>query len=514
MLKLHINSDAPIAKVEPEIYGHFTEHIGGVFYDGIWVGEDSKVPNIRGLRAELVEKLRAINAPVIRWPGGCFAEIYDWRDGIGPRSERPVRINWWNRSDGRYEPNAVGTDEFIDFCRLTGAEPYIAANITSTTPLHIRDWIDYCNSPAGTTTLAKLREKNGSKEPYNVKYWGVGNETWGGGGDMTGETYAHEYRKYAEILNNTCAGLELICSGANHDDWRWAKDVLGIIENSGRHMAGFSLHFYCGTAGTATEFTDEEYYRQLSQALDITRAIDRNWGFVVGYGLERHARLVIDEWGCWHKGGSGPSSHMKDYGIEGAINNPDCVQNLFEQQSTMRDAIVAAATLNIFNNNAEKIKMATVAQLVNNLHCLFLAGGEYCICTPTYHVFDMMKGHMGGTALHVSGETGEINYHNQARNRDMALPNLSVSATIKDDIMTITAANLSVDSTAEALIQPTTYAYSDEEADIAILTSDDVHDHNMYEEPDKVKLSHKKSVFDGHISVPPYSVVTVTVKVK
>ena len=191
MLNLHIHGDDPIATAAPELYGHFAEHIGGVIYDGIWVGRDSKVPNITGFRKEIVEKLRAIHAPVVRWPGGCFAEIYDWRDGIGPVEERPTRINWWWKNDGRYEPNTVGTHEFCEFCQLIGAEPYFAANITATTPLDIRDWVDYCNSPAGTTTLAKLREKNGSKEPFNVRYWGVGNETWGGGGNMTGEMYAH-----------------------------------------------------------------------------------------------------------------------------------------------------------------------------------------------------------------------------------------------------------------------------------------------------------------------------------
>ena len=505
MLQLTVHGDDPIARVEPELYGHFTEHIGGVFYDGIWVGEDSPVPNIRGFRRELVEKMRQIHAPVIRWPGGCFAEIYDWRDGIGPREDRPTRINWWYRDDGRLEPNSVGTHEFVDFCRLVGAEPYFAANITSTTPLDIRDWIDYCNSPAGSTSLARLRERNGSREPFGVKYWGVGNETWGGGGNMTGEVYAHEYRKYAMIMNNACAGLELICSGANHSDWRWPNDVLRVIEPSARLMSGLSLHFYCGSAGDPLAFTEEEWYRQLRQALDVERAIERNWGFVVGYGMEKHARLVIDEWGCWHPGGSGPSPRMRDYGIEPAPNNPDAVGNLFEQQSTMRDAMVAAATLNLFNNHADKIRMATVAQLVNNLHCLFLAGGDRFICTPTFHVFDMMQAHQGGDALRISGSKGEI-----ARDR-YSIPGLSASATVKDGTLTMTLANLSVTETADVKLTFPGLT-TDRKAQTAVLTASDPHAHNSYEDPEAVKTERSEVPFDGSFRIPPFSVVTASVR--
>ncbi len=511
MYQITVHGDDRIAKIEAEVYGHFTEHIGGVFYDGIWVGEDSKVPNIRGLRLELVEKLKAIGAPVIRWPGGCFAETYDWRDGIGPREKRPTRINWWRNADGRYEPNAVGTHEFVDFCRLVGAEPYFAANITSLTPLDIRDWMDYCNSPAGTTTLAKEREKNGAREPFGVKYWGVGNETWGGGGNMTGEMYAHEYRKYAVVMENADRKAQLICSGADHNDWRWAHDVLGVLEASYRIMQGFSLHFYCGSAGDPLAFSEEEWYKQLRQALDVERAIQRNWGFVVGYGLEKRARLVIDEWGCWHPGGSGPSSHMKDYGIEPAPNNPDGVENLFEQQSTMRDGIVAAATLNLFNNNAEKIKMATVAQLVNNLHSLFLAGGPYCITTPTYHVFDMMKDHMGGDALRISGDFGEITREQADQRRNYSIPNLSVSASKKDGVLTLTLANLSVTEAADVKLSLSCLVAAPE-AEYITFSADDPHAHNTYEEPDKVHLIRETKAFDGSVTVPAFSAVTVRVK--
>ncbi|MBO7403950.1 MAG: hypothetical protein J6V24_03215, partial [Clostridia bacterium] len=410
------------------------------------------------------------------------------------------------------EPNAVGTHEFVDFCRLVGAEPYFAANITSLTPLAIRDWMDYCNSPAGTTTLAKEREQNGAREPFNVKYWGVGNETWGGGGNMTGEMYAHEYRKYAVVMENAYPKAQLICSGADHDDWHWANDVLRVLEPSNRIMHGLSLHFYCGSAGDPLAFSEEEWYRQLRQALDVERAIERNWGFVVGYGMERRARLVIDEWGCWHPGGSGPSTHMKEYGIEPAPNNPEGVQNLFEQQSTMRDGIVAAATLNLFNNHAEKIRMATVAQLVNNLHCLFLAGGEHFITTPTYHVFDMMQSHMDGIALRVSGDFGEIAREKTAVRGAYAIPNLSASASVRDGILTVTLANLSVTEAADVRLNLSELIPAPE-AEYLTLTADDPHAHNTYENPEVVKLESRTGPFDGSVTVPAFSAVTVKVRV-
>jgi len=192
--------------IAPEIYGHFTEHIGGVIYDGIWVDKDSKIPNIKGFRKEIIEKLRAINAPVIRWPGGSYADAYDWRDGIG--DNRPVRISWWTRHDGKYEPNTVGTHEFMDFCEAVGADAYFAANLTSATPLQIREWMDYCTSPQGTTTLAKEREKNGHSEPFNISYWGVGNENWGSGGNMTPEYYTNEYRKFSTIMHNVAPNAQ------------------------------------------------------------------------------------------------------------------------------------------------------------------------------------------------------------------------------------------------------------------------------------------------------------------
>lgn len=467
MKKVYLVYPKKIGTIEPEVYGHFSEHIGGVFYDGLWVGKDSDIPNIRGFRKDLVEKLRAINPPVLRWPGGCFAETYDWRDGIG--ENRPVRYNWWTSCDNRYEDNAVGTHEFLDLCEIIGAKPYFAANMTSVTPMHIRNWMDYCLSPRGTTTLAKEREANGHPEPYVIPFWGVGNENWGGGGNMRAEYYMDEFRRYAEIMqnitgipaiieNNGGKRIELFACGSPQDDYSWTHGIAQACHRSGKQMRGFAMHYYCGAAGDPITFTEAEWTQMLVQAQLMEDIIVRNWNIISGHGLQEHLKLVIDEWGCWHPGGSGPS---KGY-------------NLFEQQSTMRDAMVTALTLNIFNRHCEKIRMANAAQLVNNLHCCFLAGGENCITTPTYHVFDMFKGHQGAEAIDTV-----------VTDNDDFASSLSVSASVKDGKTLLTIGNLSCTEDAVISLESVGLPLA-AKGQAVLLVNDDIHAHNTFENPDAV----------------------------
>ena len=492
MNNIYVMLPKKLGTISPDIYGVFAEHIGGVIYDGIWVGENSSVPNTEGFRTEIIEKIKQAKIPMVRWPGGCFAETYNWRDGICPRNQRPTRVNWWTKYDGRYETNEVGTDEFLRFCELTETEPYIAANITSTTPMDIREWMDYVNSPAGTTTLAKMREANGHKEPYNVKVWGVGNETWGGGGRMTPETYAHEYRKYAELMDNMEIGgrntktFKFVGSGANGGDTEWTRKFLETVGEKNSRMTGYSFHYYCGNAGDPLTFTTEEWYEQLAKANRMQRMIDLHWGAIVSYKMEHCAKLAIDEWGCWHPDGSGPS---KGY-------------NLFEQQSTMRDAVVSALTLNIFNNNCSKIMLTTVAQLVNNLHCLFLSGGENCIETPTYHVFDMYKTHHGAEAVDTCTDADKT---------PNGLSELSVSASVKDGKLTVTVAHLSADKDIYANLSAVVGTIG-KNAEMITLAADDIHAHNTFEDPERVKpITTKTECFDGRITVPHGGIVTVIV---
>lgn len=456
MKRIYLMYPKKLGMIAPEIYGHFTEHIGGVFYDGLWVGRDSCIPNIRGFRKEIIEKMKAIHAPVLRWPGGCYAETYDWRDGIG--RDRPVRPNWWTINDGRYESNEVGTHEFMDLCEMMGAKAYFAANLTSVSPLHVRNWMDYCLSPQGTTTLAKEREENGHPEPFSIPYWGVGNENWGDGGNMRPETYADEYRRFAAVMNNMEPKAELFACGSNATDYSWTHGVIPVVASSKKHVHGFAMHYYCGYAGDPLTFTEEEWNQQLVQADLMETIIQRNWHIISAHGMEEHCKLVIDEWGCWHPDGSGPS--------KGA--------NLFEQQSTIRDAMVAAHTLNIFNRHCDKIKMANVAQLVNNLHALFLAAGDQCIETPTYHVFDLYQGHQGAEAIETV----------ISDNEDFA-SSLSVSASCKDGKTLVTIGNLSCKESVEISLDGMGFDLPDT-GTARILAHEDMHAHNTFENPNEV----------------------------
>lgn len=470
-----------IGTIAPEIYGHFAEHIGGVIYDGIWVGEDSSVPNVNGFRKELIEKLRAIKAPVIRWPGGCFAETYDWRDGIG--TNRPTRINWWTKMDGRYESNTVGTHEFMDFCEAVGAKAYFAANMTTVSPLHNRDWMDYCLSPKGSTTLAKEREANGHPEPFDIPYWGVGNECWGDGGNMTATQYADEFRRYAVVMDNT-ADADLIACGASGANYRWTHDFLeGVLEKKKNNVNGYSIHIYNAFRySDAVNFNTEEWYEQLRQAAGKEAVIQRHWDLISAYDMKEHCRFVIDEWGCWHKEtGSGPSG--------GA--------NLLEQQNTMRDAMVAALSLNMFNRHCDKIMMTNIAQLVNNLQCLFFAGGEHCITTPTYHVFDMYKEHQGAQAIQVT-----------VTDNDVFEQSVSISASVKDGKTLVTLGNLSCEQDAQIKLEGVG-ASIPHTAQATMLYHEDIHAHNTFEKPEEVKTVEVTLDPTQPITIPKAAVLAI-----
>lgn len=482
MKKIYIVYPKSIGTIAPEIYGHFTEQLGGVFYDGLWVGKDSEVENIKGFRKFVIDKLKAINAPVIRWPGGCFAETYDWRDGIG--KERPVRRNWWTPNDGRYENNAVGTHEFMDFCEAVGAKAYFAANLTSSTPLHICRWMDYCLSNENTTSLAAERKINGRADPFNIPYWGVGNENWGGGGNMSPAHYGNEYRRYATLMENTDNTAVLIACGPNGSDYKWSEEFCGTIVNSGVKINGLAMHYYCGSAGDALNFNKDEWYRMLAQANKMEEILLRHWHILQGFGMDNRVKLAIDEWGCWHPEGSGPS---KGY-------------NLFEQQSTVRDAVVTALTLNIFNNNCEKIMMANVAQLVNNLHCLFFASGGDSIVTPTYHVFDMFKEHQGGSAIQTA-VTGNDEFN----------CSVSVSASRKNGYTTVTLANLSAETDMEISLESVGVNLQNT-ADMTVLYNEDMHAHNTFEHPDTVKPFTCAADISKPFIIPKTAVVSLKCK--
>ena len=478
--KITVKTNERIGDISPLIYGHFAEHIGGVIYGGVWVGKNSSIPNVNGLRLDIVEKLKRISPSVIRWPGGCFAECYDWHDGIG--ENRPIRPSWWTRDDGLYESNEFGTHEFMELCTLVGAEPYLAVNVTSGTPTDARNWIDYCNSPAGKTTLAKEREKNGSKEPFAVKFIGVGNENWGGGGTMCAQQYAWEYRKYATVLRNVAPEAKLIAGGANYHSVNWAKIFLeSIKEGYGTpvQVDGISFHYYF-TGGDDADFDEDGWNGLISNAKNTEEHINELIALLKENGKLGQIKLYIDEWGAMY--GSGVDAKEKN--------------QLFRQQATMRDAIAAAVTLNIFNKYCYAVEMANIAQLTNCLSSLFLTDGDKCIETPIYHVFDMFKGHQGAKAVPNESDDADI----------------SVSASYKDEKLLLTVANTSYNEDKEILIDITDLR--NKKATITQLSSSDLKAVNDFAVPDRIKPIESEIDLRESIIISKGSVAAISINLK
>ena len=373
-----------VATISPYLHGQFAEHLGELVYDGVWVGEDSPIPNTGGIRDDVVAALAPLELPVLRWPGGCFADTYHWREGVGPRADRPTRVNeHWGMAP---EPNAFGTHEFVEFCRRIGAEPYFAANVGSGTVQEVHDWVEYCNF-AGKSTLADLRRTNGQDQPFNIRYWGIGNENWGCGGNMTPEYYVDLYMRYRTYAYRY-PGSDPFCvaCGPAGPDWAWTRRFFekAIKDYWNRHgmVQGFAAHYYCGSAGkSATEYTAENWLELLCKARAVEGVITGHRAIMDQYDPKREIKLILDEWGAWH-----PVEPGKPMG------------GLY-QQNTMRDALVAVLSLDIFNRHADKLFMANIAQMINVLQALLLVQGDQCVKTPTYHVFDLYRPHRGAMAV-------------------------------------------------------------------------------------------------------------------
>lgn len=480
--------------IAPEIYGHFTEHIGGVIYDGVWVGEKSKIRNMRGIRAELVERMNRIKVPILRWPGGCFADSYDWKDGIGPQAQRPRRTNFWEVDPEAdrlhetgvqiFEPNSFGTDEFARLCKLTNAQPYLAANLRSTTALEFDHWVEYCNSPAGSTTLADMRKANGSEAPYGVKYWGVGNESWGCGGNFAPEEYASEFRRYTNWIPKYGVDLQLIGAGPNSDDRDWTHKFFEEIFTSphpyrNSQFTGWSVHHYASNLsrgkitnnfheahGQALNFDPTDWYELMRETARVEEIMNDQWAIMGQFDPRHRVKLVVDEYGPWyHQGSEVDPTH------------------LFGQQITVRDALATAMSLDIFNRHAEKVSVATCAQLVNNLNALFLCHGDKFFSTPNFYVFEMYAAHQGAQLLRT--EFGARDIHYDRDGKETSFWGLSGSASIKGKTVTLTMINPSL--TAPLDTQIALQGGTATRATGVVLASEDMHAHNTFEQPDVVK---------------------------
>jgi len=504
--EIEVDPSAPGPTVSPHIYGHFVEHLGGVIYDGIWVGRESKVPNVGGIRKQFVEDMKRIAAPNLRWPGGCFADGYHWRDGIGPLARRPRTYNYWEHRmpPGRHaiESNAFGIHEFMRLCRLVGAEPYVAANVGSGTPREFHDWVSYCNAPPGTLSLADERAANGDAKPFDVKYWGVGNESWGCGGNMTGGEYATEYRKFISQVPVYVRPFFVATGPRGHSadgDVEWTEGFFGGLQNVrglGVRVDGFALHYYTDfrqTAEDGAKFDEKGWYAVLHNGAHIEKVIQDHWAIMGRFDPQHRTKLVIDEWGNWYRGGTelGP-------------------EYILSQTITLRDALHAAMTFDVFNRHADKIEMANVAQTINCLHSLFAAVGDKYTRTPAYYTFEMYRPHMGGRRVPVRIGLPELTV--PLLEGSGRLPALSGSASVRDQSLTVTLTNPSLREPVVARIRLTGGARL-REVRATLLTHEDMRATNTFEKPDEVvprALAAPVSGETAAITIPRQAVVAAS----
>ncbi len=486
MEKYLINPNQKIATINKDIYGHFSEHLGRCIYDGLYVGKNSDIPNINGMRSDVVTALKEMGIPVLRWPGGCFADEYHWKDGIGPKETRKKMINThWG---GVVEDNSFGTHEFFELCSQLGCDVYINGNVGSGTVQEMSEWVEYMTFD-GISPMAELRSANGRAKPWVVKYFGVGNENWGCGGNFLPEDYAQEFLRYNTYVRNYDSNNKIyrIACGPNGEDYHWTDKVMWRARH---HIDGISLHYYTvpGTwskKGKASEFSENEYYTTVTKAYKIDEIITRHIEIMNKYDPEHRVDLIVDEWGTW-------------FDVEEGTN-----PGFLYQQNTMRDAMVAGLTLNIFNKHADRIRMANIAQIVNVLQSVILTDGDEMLLTPTYHIFKMYKDHQQNTLL------GSFITSEKTDCDGLKMPELIESASMNENGEIVsTIVNVSLNKANEIRCQVADAAVKSVRAEIITGSMDD---HNTFENKETVKTEEFTSyslTADGFVTtIPPCSVV-------
>jgi len=497
-----IDLDVTGHRINRHIYGHFAEHLGRCIYDGFWVGEDSAIPNVRGIRLDIVEALRALDIPNLRWPGGCFADTYHWRDGIGPREQRPriANTNWGDV----VENNHFGTHEFMDLCDLLGADAYVNGNIGSGTVQEMAEWVEYLTR-GDDSPMARLRRENGRDEPWKVPFWGLGNEAWGCGGNMSAAHYAEEARRYATFTHNHGENrLTRIAAGANEDDLEWTRVLMKtLMDCHGCTLYGnlpyqaISFHYYTHSgSGINTEdaapFSDEKYYETMAYAADVERVVRGHVAVMDSYDPDNRVSLVCDEWGTW-------------WNVEEGTN-----PGFLFQQNTVRDALVAGLHFDVFHRYARRLSMANIAQTVNVLQAMVLTDGDRLVLTPTYHVFEMNKGHQDALQL-----TAHVRDLPTTRVRGEALPLISMSASTREETALISLSHLAVDADCTVSIDLRGRGATVSRA--RVLTGDDASAFNDAATPDRVAPRALDAVLrDGMLTVtmPPHSFATVELRLE
>ena len=488
MTKFIINACNKKSKINKELYGHFSEHLGRCIYEGIYVGENSPIANTNGMRNDVVNALKEIKIPVLRWPGGCFADEYHWMDGIGPKETRKKMINThWG---GVLEDNSFGTHEFMELCRQLDCEPYVNGNVGSGSVEEMQNWVEYMTFD-GVSPMAELRAKNGNAKPWKLKYFGVGNENWGCGGNMRPEFYADLYRRYQTYVRNYGDNkIYRIACGANSFDYNWTK---AVMESAAQYMDAISLHYYTvpgawNEKGSATKFGEEEWYATLFKTLKMDELVTKHAAIMKMYDPQNRVGLIVDEWGTW-------------YDVEPGTN-----PGFLYQQNTMRDALVAGINLNIFNKHSDVVVMANIAQTVNVLQSVILTEGKKMLLTPTYHVFDMYKAHQDATLLESFIETRTVG------SDENAVPNLHESVSVSSDgRINITLCNLSLNESYRIDTEIAGFKAADISGRIL---SGAINDHNTFEAPENVKPKEFEqfTVTDRGLTfeIPAVSVVSLT----
>jgi alpha-L-arabinofuranosidase len=488
--QLVVNVKTSGSVINKNIYGHFAEHLGNCIYGGFYVGDTSKIPNTNGVRNDIITALKKLKIPNLRWPGGCFADTYHWKDGIGPKDKRPSMVNtWWG---GVTEDNSFGTHDFLDMCEQLGAEPYISGNVGSGTVQELVQWGQYV-SFAGKSPMSDLRKKNGRENPWHVKYWGMGNEAWGCGGNMTAEYYANLYKQYATFMTDwdNTSHIFRVASGANSSDYHWTEVMMRDIPR--KMLEAVALHYYSvinwSKKSSAANFTSSEYFTTMKRAWRMEELVTKHSAIMDKYDSTKKVALVVDEWGGW-------------YDVEPGTN-----PGFLFQQNTMRDAMIAGVTLNIFNNHCDRVRMANIAQTINVLQAVILTDKEKMILTPTYYVMEMYNVHQDATLLPIT-----ITGSNYIMSND-TIPAISVSAS-KDKSGTVHISLVNIDDAKSQAVSADLSSISYTQVSGRILVSPHIQDHNTFDEPEKVKpvpfTGFKKGGDHLSITLPPASVVVLS----
>jgi alpha-N-arabinofuranosidase len=492
--KIILQADLGKDKISKHIYGHFAEHLGNCIYNGFYVGDTNKIiPNTDGVRNDIIAALKKLKVPNLRWPGGCFADTYHWKDGIGPKANRPSIVNrWWG---GVTEDNSFGTHDFLNMCEAIGSEPYLAGNVGSGTTQELIDWVQYVNFDGKASPMSKWRVQNGREKPWNVKIWGVGNEAWGCGGNMRPEYYANVYRLYATFMTDWSNNDKMfrVASGANGDDYNWTEVLMRDIPRN--MVEGVALHHYSvinwNQKGPARDFSEQQYFATMKSALKMEELVTRHSNIMDKYDPAKKTALVVDEWGGW-------------YEVEPGTN-----PGFLYQQNTIRDAMIAGATLNIFNNHCERVRMANLAQTVNVLQAVILTNKEKMLLTPTYHVMEMYNVHQDATLLPVDVKSNDYVVGTEK------LPAVSVSAS-RDQAGVTHISLVNIDATKQQEISIDIRGSKYNSVSGRILTSKKLQDYNSFENPGKIQpTTFNDAKLTGNslqVKLPPASVVVLALK--